>query len=151
VTRESIPDDPLSSALQRVLLAHTRAQAHLARTLKVSRTDVDALEHLMTEPLSAADLARRLGVSQGAVTHLLGRLESRDHARRTVDPGDGRRVAIELTPTGRETVIEHVLPMLRRLDDLAAGLGPTDTAAVASYLDGAAAALEELAGLRPET
>lgn len=145
MTARSIPDDPLSSALQHVLLAHTRAQAHLARTLGVSRADVDALELLMTGPLSAVEIARRLGLSQPAVTHLLGRLEKRNHARRAADPTDGRRVAVELTETGRDTVLAHVLPMLHRLDGLAARLGDHGGAAVLEYLDGSAAALLALA------
>ncbi|MEQ4498259.1 MarR family winged helix-turn-helix transcriptional regulator [Nocardioides kribbensis] len=145
MTSGGIPDDPLSSALQHVLLAHTRAQAHLARSLGVSRTDVDALEHLMTGPLSAIELARRLGVSQPAVTHLLGRLERRGHARRAADPSDGRRVAVELTEAGRSAVVAHVLPMLHRLDELARQLDPPASRAVLGYLEGSTSALLDLA------
>ncbi|WP_268932212.1 MarR family winged helix-turn-helix transcriptional regulator [Nocardioides okcheonensis] len=146
MTPEDVPHDPLSTALQRVLLAHTRAQGHLARTLGVSRTDVDALEHLMVGPLSAVELAGRLGISQGAVTHLLRRLEKRDHARRTSDPEDRRRVAIELTDTGRDTVVAHVLPLLRDLDALAARMSRRSGEAVIAYLDGSTTALLALAG-----
>lgn len=145
MTSSDIPDDPLSTALQHVLVAHTRAQAHLARTLGVSRTDVDALEHLMTGPLSAVELARRLGISQGAVTHLLGRLEERDHARRTSDAADRRRVAVELTETGRETVLHHFLPVLRQLDAHAATLSRRSGDAVLGYLENSTAALLALA------
>lgn len=150
MTPEDVPHDPLSTALQRVLLAHTRAQAHLARTLGVSRTDVDALEHLMVGPLSAVELAGRLGISQGAVTHLLSRLEERDHARRMSDPADRRRVAIELTDAGRDTVLCHVLPMLRDLESLAARMSPRGSEAVVAYLDGSATALLALSGAEAE-
>lgn len=148
---EPIPEDPLSSALQQVLIAHTRAQGSLARRLGVGRADVDALEHLMAGPMSASELAGALGLSAGAVSHLLGRLEARGHARRANDPTDGRKVSVELTETGRGTVLDHVLPMLHRLDGLAAGLDHHRAAAVLDYLRGSTTALLEVAGEGPAT
>lgn len=104
----------------------------------------------MVGPLSAVELAGRLGISQGAVTHLLTRLEKRQHARRTSDPADRRRVAIELTDAGRDTVLAHVLPMLRDLESLAARMSPRSGEAVVAYLDGSTTALLALAGAEGE-
>lgn len=147
-SRSDPPADPLSDALQRVLAAHTRAQAALARRLRVGRSDVDALEHLMVGPLAPSELADRLGLSAGAVSQMLTRLEERDHARRVPDPDDGRRARVDLTASGRATVLAHVLPMLRQLDGLADAVGrthPEGASAIVAYLEGAAEALEGLA------
>lgn len=144
MTLGDAPSDPLSDALQLTLLAHTTAQAHLAKRMGVSRADVDALEHLMVGALSASELADRLGLSLGAVTHLLGRLEQRDHARRTPDAHDRRKVAIELTERGRQTVLDHVSPMLDQLDELARHLDEQQTAGTLAYLRGSGSALESL-------
>lgn len=142
------PVDPLSDALQVLLLAHTRAQAALALRLGAGRSDVDALEHLMVGPLGPGELAGRLGLTPGAVTQMVTRFERRGHARRTPDPADGRRSLVELTDQGRATVHEHVWPMLMALDDLARAIegGEADAPqAVLTYLTGAARALGELA------
>lgn len=140
-----VPHDPVSTALQAVLVAHTRAQAALARRLGVRRGDVDALEHLMAGDLGASDLAGRLGVSPGAVSQLVDRLERRGHAVRRVAGTDRRRALISLTDEGRGTVLRHVAPMLVDLDRLHGPLGPDGREAVVGYLTGARAALLALA------
>ncbi len=142
---QDIPTDPLSTALQALLAAHTRAQSRLALSLGVRRGDVDALEHLMVESRTPGELARCLGVTAGAVTQLVQRLELRGHAQRTIDEHDGRRTQVTLTPTGRQTVIDHVLPMLEQLDQLADSLSTRQSSAVLAYLKGAERSLLSLA------
>ena len=66
--------------------------------LGVNRTDgrcLDILDRL--GPLTAGDLARESGLSTGAVTTLIDRLERRGYVRRVRDTEDRRRVFIELT------------------------------------------------------
>lgn len=140
----AVPHDPLSDALQRVLLEHTRAQARLARSLHAAGTDVDALEHLMHQASGPSALARHLGISPAAATLLVERLVERGHAERRADPDDGRRTVVSLTDAGRDTVLKHAWPMLQRLDDLARGLTESEVSAVLRYLDGAATALSGL-------
>ncbi len=145
-TAEEVPHDPLSDALQRVLLAHTQAQGSLARSLRSAGSDVDALEHLVVEPLGPTELAQRLGITPAATTLVVDRLVARGHARRRRDPHDGRRTVVDISDAGRRTVLEHVGPMLHRLDGLAQQLSEQETAAVLAYLTGAAEALRNLAG-----
>ena len=139
-----VPQDPLSDALQRVLLAHTQAQGRLARSLKAVGTDVDALEHLVAAPLGPGHLAQRLGITPAAATLVVDRLVGRGHALRVPDKDDGRRTLVTLTDEGRGTVLEHAMPMLQRLDTLARTLTPAEAAAVLRYLEGAAEALNAL-------
>jgi DNA-binding MarR family transcriptional regulator len=49
-------------------------------------------------PMTAGDLARLTGLTPGAVTGLVDRLERAGHVRRTADPADRRRILIEVIP-----------------------------------------------------
>ena len=48
--------------------------------------------------LTAGELSRAVGVTSGAVTGAIDRLEAAGFARRVADPSDRRRVRIEVTP-----------------------------------------------------
>jgi DNA-binding MarR family transcriptional regulator len=48
--------------------------------------------------LTAGELSREVGVTSGAVTGSIDRLEAVGFARRVADPADRRRVRIEVTP-----------------------------------------------------
>jgi DNA-binding MarR family transcriptional regulator len=139
--RTEPPSDPLSDALQRVLIAHTQARGRLIRSLGSTGTDVDILEYLMSEALGPVALAARLGVTTAAASLAVGRLESRGHVRRERDLADGRRTRVVVTGKGRRVVQEHALPMLLELDDLAACLDPEARAGALAYLRGAERAL----------
>ena len=147
-TPDPTPEDPLSTALQHLLAAHTRTQGALARRLGTRATDVDTLEHLTIGPLGPGELARQLGVTPGAATQAVERLERRGHARRAPDPDDGRRVVVALTDEGRDTVLGHLMPALERLDDLHRDLDDDARAAILHYLEGATAAFLAVADER---
>jgi DNA-binding MarR family transcriptional regulator len=51
--------------------------------------------------LTAGELAREVGVTTGAVTGALDRLEAAGYARRAADPDDRRRVRVTVTPEFR--------------------------------------------------
>jgi DNA-binding MarR family transcriptional regulator len=51
--------------------------------------------------LTAGELSREVGVTSGAVTGAIDRLETAGFARRVADPTDRRRVRIEVTPEFR--------------------------------------------------
>ena len=59
------------------------------------------LELLDGAPLSVGVLGARLGMDTGTITPLVKRLETSGMASRTRDPGDERRVMVDLTPRGR--------------------------------------------------
>ena len=73
---------------------HNRAAADLAR---MNQTDWDCLDVLdWTGPITAGELAKRVGLTSGAITGVLDRLERVGLARRVADPLDRRRVIVEL-------------------------------------------------------
>ncbi len=57
------------------------------------------IEHESTTP---GQLARRLMVTPAVVTGLIDRLERRGYVRRVSEPGDRRRIHLELTEAGRD-------------------------------------------------
>ncbi len=75
---------------------HARAIADLAG---VHPTDFEAMDVLdWTGPITAGELARRIGLTSGAVTGVIDRLERDGWVRRGTDPRDRRRVIVELVP-----------------------------------------------------
>jgi DNA-binding MarR family transcriptional regulator len=70
----------------------------VADRLGLNRTDtrcLDIVERL--DGVSAGRLASEAGLSSGAVTTVIDRLERAGYARRVPDPADRRRVRIEVT------------------------------------------------------
>jgi len=81
----------------------------IASRLGLSVSDYKALDVLIREgPLSAGALGRVTGLSTGAVTGLIDRLERAGLARRRPDSADRRKVMVEATVGDLES---DVLPM----------------------------------------
>jgi len=74
-----------------------------------------------------------------SATELVDRLESSGHVRRARHPHDRRRVVLEVTDTGRRSVMAELGPLLARFDRVADELGPEGSAAVVAYLRAIAA------------
>jgi DNA-binding MarR family transcriptional regulator len=65
----------------------------------VNRTDLHCLNAIENAAgLTAGELAAEVGLTSGAVTGVIDRLERANCARRVPDPTDRRRVKIEVTP-----------------------------------------------------
>ena len=97
VARTCWPEVARGAAAQRRHQRHRRPGRR--RLLGLNRTDtrcLDIIERL--DGVSAGRLASEAGLSTGAVTTVLDRLERAGYARRVPDPGDRRRVLVELTP-----------------------------------------------------
>jgi len=70
-----------------------------ADRLGVNRTDLHCLNAIENAGgLTAGQLAAAVGLTSGAVTGVVDRLERAAFARRVPDPADRRRVKIEVTP-----------------------------------------------------
>ena len=71
-----------------------------AAQLGVSETDLRCLNIIENgRGLTAGELARQAGLTGGAVTGVIDRLERAGFARRVSDPADRRRVRLEVTET----------------------------------------------------
>jgi DNA-binding MarR family transcriptional regulator len=72
----------------------------------MTATDIEVMNHLESSgPMTAGQLAELMGLTTGAITGMLNRLEEAGLVRRERDPNDGRRVIVTLAP-GREEARE---------------------------------------------
>jgi len=70
-----------------------------AERLGLNRTDLHAVNIIENSGgLTAGELATEAGLTSGAVTGVIDRLERAGYARRVADPDDRRRVKLEVTP-----------------------------------------------------
>ncbi|MGH8976236.1 MAG: MarR family transcriptional regulator [Acidimicrobiia bacterium] len=80
--------------------------------LGINRTDGRCLDILEQHgPMTAGDLARAAGLTTGAMTTLLDRMERIGYLRRTPHPSDRRRVMVELTDKMRRRIHEIYAPV----------------------------------------
>ena len=105
----------------RELGAHsTMFNAAIAERLKLSLSDLRAWDLVLLHgPLSHGKLARMIGLSGGAVTALVDRLERAHAVKRQVDPNDRRRTMITAVSSLREGSQKQVFAALGgRIDAL---------------------------------
>ena len=83
--------------------AATDFDERVAKRLKLSRTDVRCLDLIgRLGPLTAGRLAEESGLTTGAVTFILDRLEEAGMVRRRRGTDDRRRVWVEIVPEAQE-------------------------------------------------
>jgi DNA-binding MarR family transcriptional regulator len=130
----SVPDDAarrqqLLTELSDTVRANQRStdlvDEVVGQLLGINRTDgrcLDILDHLGR--MSAGELARQMGLTTGAITAVIDRLEQAGYVQRVADPADRRRVLVDSTPRARELgeelfgpLAEIALPRLARYSD----------------------------------
>jgi hypothetical protein len=95
----------------------------LADRAGVHSTDFEALDVLdWSGPISAGELAKRVGVTSGAITGVVDRLERDGWVRRVRDLGDRRKVIVEIVPeravdTGQMDVFAPLFAELEAIND----------------------------------
>jgi DNA-binding MarR family transcriptional regulator len=97
----------------RELSAHTvMFHTAVAERLQLGLTDHKAFDFILRHgPVSAGQLAEITGLTTGAVTGVIDRLERAGYARRVADPSDRRRVKVEVTPEFYARAAEIWAPM----------------------------------------
>ena len=96
-----------------VVMFHEAVGAHLG----VSAGDQRALALIGSHgPMAAGELAERTGLTPGAVTGMIDRLERAGLARRETDPADRRRVLVQATGSPWQ-VFDELAAAMRALTD----------------------------------
>jgi DNA-binding MarR family transcriptional regulator len=100
--KRSVFED-LVAEIRRSQNATDRFDQAVADALGLNRTDMRCMDVIEREgPVPAGKLAQATGLTSGAITTALDRLERAGYARRADDPSDRRRVLVELTEKARE-------------------------------------------------
>jgi DNA-binding MarR family transcriptional regulator len=106
--------DSVVRALRRVNFQGSIFGQSVAIRLGLSESDIDALELLIdTGAATAGRLSEVMGLTSGAVTRVIDRLEQAGYVRRRTDPADRRRVIIEVVPE-RIATVESLLDSLEQ-------------------------------------
>lgn len=91
---------------------YDRFEDAAAEYFGVNRTAMRCMEVLdRVGQLTAGDIARETGLTSGAVTAMLDRLERVGYVRRLRDQADRRRVLVELTDEARQRAAEVYGPL----------------------------------------
>ena len=110
--RQSI--ESVVRSLRRVNLQGSIFGQSVAIRMGLSESDIDALELLIdTGAATAGKLSELMGLTSGAVTRVIDRLEQAGYVRRTADPADRRRVVVEVVPE-RIATVQSLLESLER-------------------------------------
>jgi DNA-binding MarR family transcriptional regulator len=105
-SRQQLIED-LVSAMRALQRAVDRYDELVASRLGINRSDLRCLDLLHESGrMSAGQLAAGSGLTTGATTRMLDRLERIGYVRRQLDSGDRRRVLVELTPRARRLAAE---------------------------------------------
>jgi len=146
--------DDLIDALRRFTVESDVFVEVFARRHRLGRSDLNAIMWISTgqqsgRPMTAGELAGRLGLGPPATTALVDRLEAAGHVRRTRDPQDRRKVTIVMQPPALAVASEFFVPLGRLMSRALEGTSPEEmrqaTAIVRSLIGAVTEARDEAA------
>ncbi|SRR5216683_2630951 len=112
----------LMLALRRSSAAGVLHGQTIARRVGVNSSDLECLDLiLMSGPSSAGDIARHTGLTSGAVTGLIDRLERLGLVERTADPADRRKVLVRVREDRIGPIAQLYAPLEKAMQSLLAG------------------------------
>jgi DNA-binding MarR family transcriptional regulator len=129
----------LTAAVRRQVAWTVLHNQAIADRLGMGITDLHCVNLLDLEgPMTAGRLAELLGLTTGAVTGVLDRLEASGVVRREADPADRRRVIARLVPEGMERVRAAFADVGAGAQELYAGYDEAQLTLIADYSEASA-------------
>src|SRR5689334_21676273 len=114
--------DRLMLALRRSSAAGVLHGQTIARRAGINSTDMECLDLiLMSGPSTAGEIGRRTGLSSGAVTGLIDRLEKHGLVERTADPHHRRKVLVRVREDKIGPLASQFGPLEKRTQALLEG------------------------------
>ncbi len=125
--------DQLSRVIREATALGQMFSAEIAAKFGLGSSDLEYLDIVsMRGRLTAGELAEATGLTSGAVTGIIDRLERAGFARRERDAEDRRRVFVTARPDGLARLWEHYRPMSEAIAELT---GRYSDAEIAAFLD----------------
>ncbi len=107
----------------------------VAKKLKLSRTDMRCLDLIgRLGPITVGRLAEESGLTTGAVTFILDRLEEAGMVHRRRDTEDRRRVWVEIEPEAKARLQEVQQPIADQMREVAQHFKADELAIVRDYM-----------------
>ena len=137
----------LLEALRAWASAFSEFGRHFGADAGLHVTDSDALIHIIGAedrgaPLTQSELSRRIGISPGATSSLLNRLEDAGHIDRRRESADRRVVTVWSTPAVHERVGQYFAEVSEELDTVITACSPEITASLDHLLRDMTAVLD---------
>jgi DNA-binding MarR family transcriptional regulator len=144
--------DALGREMRKVSAQSVLFSQAAADRLGMNSTDLECLDLLsLNGPLPAGRLAELTGLTTGAITGVIDRLERAGYVRRERDPHDRRRVIVQPILERQAEAMPVFLPMGRAMDALYASYSDEQLAVILDFSARAnAIVLEQIARLRAE-
>ena len=100
--------------------AHSVLLSDLVATrVGLNSTDLECLDLLLLAgAITAGRLAEHTGLTTGATTAVIDRLERAGFVRRRRDPEDRRRVFVEVVPESADRVVPLYVPLMKAMERL---------------------------------
>jgi DNA-binding MarR family transcriptional regulator len=143
----STPHTPPPEPLQRLIAEAVATHEAVAFRLGLNPTDLRCIGLIGGEPsLTPTRLAELAGLTTGAITGVLDRLERTGFVRREADRSDRRRLTVQVIPERMAELATFFGPLMARAQQLSADWDPAARERLDRYLDGLADLLAEEAG-----
>ena len=125
----------LARELQRSSTQSVMLSQVIADQLRINPTDLESLGLLLEHgPIPAGRLAELTGLTTGAITGVIDRLERAGYARRERDAHDRRRVFVQPLLEHAEQIAPHYLDLARSMDGLVAQYSELDLRLILGFV-----------------
>jgi DNA-binding MarR family transcriptional regulator len=129
--------------VRRLMLALRRSSAAgvlhgqtIARQAGINSSDMECLDLIiMSGPSSAGEIGRRTGLSSGAVTGLIDRLEKLELVERVADPNDRRKVLVRVREDRIGPIASQFTPLETRMQALLAGFSREELSTLLDFTE----------------
>jgi DNA-binding MarR family transcriptional regulator len=119
-------------------------QHDISQEAGLNATDAECLDYLMEMgPSTAGALAQATGLTTGAVTSLIDRLERSGFVKRTADPKDRRKVIVSLIPERKAGITARYSRLAAAVQELLSSYSKKELAFLIGHTKALTAAFEK--------
>jgi len=142
--------DEIVTHMQRLTTESQKVAQAFASQQGLGHIDLEALLHVMQaeregDPVTAGGLGELLGVTSGAATGVIDRLEKVGHVQRSRDEADRRRVLVRYSDRAREVAGAFFGPLGAMSDRVMSGFDEAELETVRRFLEGMSGAMADRA------
>jgi DNA-binding MarR family transcriptional regulator len=149
-------NEQVSDQVRRMGAQSVMTSQAVAARFGLHTTDLECLDLIfMHGQVTAGELAKAVGLTSGAVTALIDRLERAGYVARAADPGDRRRILVRVRPDAIKPIQSVYEPMQQKMFELYSSFSEEQLRIVIHFLarstDLAAACTEDISTGAPGT